>query len=260
MNFLQALFPALRDVLTPRILVIALLPALLWSVALVGLGWWSWDALMHWLQEPLLQLDLPSWVLTLGRWMAPLLLMWLTLPLMVLGALLVANFTVTPAVVRHLARRDYADVAPRGETGFWQSLGWAAKQLVWALLLWLLTLPLIFLPPLGWLAHVLLWGWLSYRLLAWDALEMHATRLERQMLLQRHRRELWAIGLVVGVATSVPIVLWFLSPLALLLSPLVAFISIWLQLQLFVFVSLWLAHFLLQALRALRTEPIQASA
>ena len=102
----------------------------------------------------------------------------------------------------------------------------------------------------------LIWGWLTYRVMAFDTLADLATPEERQTLLRQHRMPLLLMGVVCGYLGAAPAALWALSALTLVLAPLVLVASVWLYTLVFVFSSLWFAHYLLAALAALRAKPL----
>jgi hypothetical protein len=101
------------------------------------------------------------------------------------------------------------------------------------------------LPPL-------IWGWLTYRVFAYDVLSTHASREERIRLLDDERWPLLGMGIACGAMGAAPSLLWAVSALALVLAPLLILVSIWLYTLVFAFSSLWFAHYLLAALQRLR--------
>jgi len=99
-----------------------------------------------------------------------------------------------------------------------------------------------------------LWGWLSYRVMAYDALAVHATHDERRAVFAAHRWPLLAIGVATGLLGTLPTVLWASSVLVLVLFPLVAVVAIWLYVVIFVFSALWFAQYCLRALQLMRAR------
>ncbi len=126
-------------------------------------------------------------------------------------------------------------------------------------LLWLLTLPLYFFPPLALAAQVALWGWLTARVMSYDALAAYASADERHAIMRRHRWPLLAIGMVSGAAGALPGIVWIGGALiSVLLFPFLAMLSIWLYLVIFIFTGLWFQYYCLQALRDLRAGAVEA--
>jgi hypothetical protein len=115
------------------------------------------------------------------------------------------------------------------------------------------TLPLYVLPPLAVLVQALLWGWLTARVMSYDALADYASGDERRTLARRHRWPLLAIGTVSGLAGALPGIAWIGGALmSFVLFPLLAALSIWLYLLIFIFTGLWFQYYCLQALCDLR--------
>jgi hypothetical protein len=101
------------------------------------------------------------------------------------------------------------------------------------------------LPPL-------IWGWLTYRVMAFDALAEHADREERLLILRRHRLPLLVIGLISGYLGAAPAIVWasglvFAAAFAVLIP-----VGIWIYTLVFAFSSLWFAHYCLAALNDVR--------
>ena len=106
---------------------------------------------------------------------------------------------------------------------------------------------MLVLPPL-------IWGWLTYRVFAFDVLALHASRDERVRLLDDERWPLLGMGVACGAMGAAPSLLWAVSALALVFAPFLILVSIWLYTLVFAFSSLWFAHYLLAALQRLRRD------
>lgn len=257
---------ALASLLSARMLGLSLLPFLL-SVAL-------WGVLLYLGFEPLLD-AVQAWFANHGGFAAssgalalfgmgvlkavavPLVSMLLLLPLMIISALLFMAMAAMPAIGRHAAARLQPHCGPleRKHGGnLAGSLATSLGAMAIFVVLWLLSLPLYLLPPLALLAQVLLWGWLTARVMAYDALAEFASADERRLLLRRHRSALLCIGAVSGAAGALPGLAWIGGALvSVLLLPLLAMLSIWLYVLIFMFTGLWFQYYLLAALHALRT-------
>jgi cobalamin biosynthesis protein CobD/CbiB len=81
---------------------------------------------------------------------------------------------------------------------WWQALAWALGSTLIALVVLVLSIPLWFIPPLVLVVPPLVWGWLTYRVMAFDALAEHASQAERQAVLTRFRMPLLGMGVVCG--------------------------------------------------------------
>ena len=186
----------------------------------------------------------------------PLIAMFLLLPLMILTALIFIGVGAMPAIVRHVGRRHFALLEKKAGGSWFGSLATACASFFIFLLAWLLALPLYVLPPLALLVQVVLWGWLTYRVVAYDALADYASVDERRQIMRSHRWPLLTIGIVSGVAGSVPGLLWVGgSVLSVVLFPFLAAASIWLYVLIFIFTGLWFEYYCLAALTGLRAAP-----
>lgn len=194
--------------------------------------------------------------------MVPLLALWLLLPLMILTALVFVGILAMPAITRHVASRDYPELEERRGGSLWGSLWISASSFFVFIVLWIVTLPLNLIPPLAFIVQPLLWGWLTYRVIAYDALAEHATEQERRDIMRLHRWPFLIIGAIAGAMGAAPTLLWLGGALAFILFPLLAGVSIWLYVLVFTFCGLWFQHYCLDALakyRAIGMPAIAAS-
>jgi hypothetical protein len=133
------------------------------------------------------------------------------------------------------------------------SLGVNLSAIVVFAVLWLVSLPLYALPPLALVAQALLWGWLTAKVMSYDALAAHASVEERRELMRRYRWPLLAIGTLSGLAGALPGVAWIGGALiSVVLFPVLAVVSIWLYIVIFIFTGLWFQYYCLEALARMR--------
>ena len=252
---------ALLSQLHPRMLLLTILPfvlsLLLWGVAL----WLGLQPMIDWLHAYFVDNNLFQWATSVLGWfglgtiktvLVPLIAMWLLLPLMVVTALLFVGASAMPAIARHVASRHYPQLAQLHGGSLAGSLGVSLGSFLIFMLLWLVTLPLNALPPLAFVVQPVLWGWLTYRVMAYDALAEHASTEERRLLMREHRWPLLTIGIAAGAMGAAPTLLWLGGALSVILFPLLAGVSIWLYVLVFVFCGLWFQHYTLAALARLR--------
>lgn len=231
----------------------------IWGVAL----WLGFQPFLDWLQAWFLQHDAfhavgdgLAWfgLAALKTVLVPLIAMWLLLPLMILTALIFVGTFAIPAIVRHVATRDYPDLALHRGGSTLGSLGISAASFVVFLVAWIITLPLNLIPPLTFIVQPLLWGWMTCRVMVYDALADHATVAERRSIMRSQRWPLLIIGVAAGSLGAAPSLLWLGGALSLILFPVLAAVSIWLYVVVFVFSGLWFEHYCLEALRRLRAS------
>jgi hypothetical protein len=133
------------------------------------------------------------------------------------------------------------------------SIFWSLGSTLMALLALLVSTPLWLLPPLVLVLPPLIWGWLTYRVMAFDALSEHASADERRSLLKTHRLSLLGMGVFCGFLGAAPSLIWASGALFAAAFVILVPLAIWIYMLVFAFSSLWFAHFGLAALQALRT-------
>jgi hypothetical protein len=260
---------ALAAQLSGRMLLLSLLPFLL-SLAL-------WGALLYFGMQPLIDYVqsmfeqhggyqasggmLSMFGLGMLKTVAvPLVAMLLLLPLMILTSLLFMGLAAMPAIGRHVGTRQFPQLEMKQGGSLLGSLALNLGTVLLFVLLWLLTLPLYFFPPVALVAQVALWGWMTARVMSYDALAAHASEDERRALVRAHRRPLLAIGMVSGAAGALPGIVWIGGALiSVVLFPFLAMISIWLYLVIFIFTGLWFQYYCLQALQDMRAAHVEAA-
>lgn len=192
---------------------------------------------------------------TLKAVVVPLLAMLLLLPLMILTALVFMGVAAMPAIVNHVSARQYPQLERKKGGSWFGGVMIALATFAVFALLFIATLPLYAVPPLAVAVHVLLWGWLTYRVVTYDALADHATDEERKTIMKLHKRQLLTIGMISGAAGAIPGLVWVGGAvLSFLLFPFLAAASIWLYVVVFIFTGLWFEYYCLQALSDLRAS------
>jgi hypothetical protein len=117
-------------------------------------------------------------------------------------------------------------------------------------------MPLWLIPPLVLILPPLIWGWLTYRVFAFDALAVHASVDERKRILRERRGSLLLMGVASGYLGAAPSLLWASGAMFIAMAPLLVPVAIWIYTLVFAFASLWFAHYALDCLQALRdAEP-----
>ena len=247
--------------LHPRVFLWALLPLALAGGAVAYLGWAYWEvavgAVRGALEDWALVAAALQWLDSIGAnqlrtLMAPMIVVALAVPVLVVATLLLVGTLVTPAVVRLVSARRFPVLERREGGAWWQSLLWTAACTVAALLALLVSVPLWLVPPLVLVLPPLIWGWLTCRVFAFDVLSLHATPAERRFVIRSRRWSLLAIGVVCGYLGALPSLLWAASAMTLIFAPLLVLVSVWLYTLVFAFAACWFAHFCLSELQRLR--------
>jgi hypothetical protein len=253
---------ALRSQFSSRMLMLSIVPLLL-SLALWGsLLYAGMQPLYDWLQDTFRQYGLfetsGSILSTMGlgflkTLVVPLVAMLALLPLMIVTSLLFIGVGAMPAIARHVSRVQFPNLERKEGGSFLGSLAVNLSGIVVFALLWFVTLPLYALAPLALVVQAVLWGWLTARVMSYDALSIHASLEERHAIVRTRRRQLLLIGTVSGLLGALPGVAWIGGALfSVVLFPVLAVLSIWLYLIIFIFTGLWFQYYCLQALADLR--------
>ncbi len=251
--------------LTPRVILLSLLPLGLMVVLSAALGYWFWDGAVSqvqgWLEASSLLAMVWRWfegvgVSKLKTVVAPLVVIFTATPLVVIAALMAVSLFMTPSLARYVAERRFAQLERKHGGNLWQSLGWTLVSVLLALGAMVLTLPMWLVPPLALVLPAVIWGWLTYRVMAFDVLAEFASRPERQALLAQHRMSLLAIGVITGLMGAAPSVVWASGALFAAAFVVLIPVAIWIYMLVFSFSSLWFAHYALAALAEQRERTV----
>ena len=256
--------PTLRPVVTAyrralssqfsfRILRMSFVPLLL----SLGLGfiilYFAYSPLMDLIQFLYNRYDLNSYMFAgaLKMIMVPLILMVLLLPLTLVIVTLIMNVLAMPAIVKHVSARQYPNLEEKKGGTIMGGLMLNLVTMLKFVPIWLVTLPLYIFPPLAIAVQVILFGRLNARVMAYDALADHASAEEFAAIVKLHARDLTTIGVISGACGAIPGLVWLggaITPVFVVLAPL----SIWLFIMVFIFTALWFQYYCMQALEELR--------
>jgi hypothetical protein len=222
---------------------------------------WTREALDAW---PLLS-SFWSWI---GRLfssdvtsvLAPMVVVFAATPLIVVVSLIVVAGLMAPPLTTLVANRRFPVLERKKGASFIGSVARSLGVTVLALLALVVSMPLWLIPPLVLILPPLIWGWLTYRVMSFDALADHASPEERATLLRTHRLPLLCIGVLCGYLGAAPSIVWasglIFAAAFFVLVPL----AIWIYTLVFAFSALWFAHYCLDALARLRAQREAAAA
>jgi hypothetical protein len=260
---LDAFWRAAAYCLHPRVIALSVLPLVLMVVATLGLGYLYWDRAIDAVNATLegwsLVASFITWLERIGlaslkSALAPLIIVFLATPVIVVVALLAVSVLMTPSMLHLVAERRFPALERKHGGSVWRgALASLAATLV-ALLAMVASVPLWLVPPMVLVIPPLIWGWLTYRVLSYDVLAEHASREERHELIRRHRPVLLAMGVLAGLLGAAPGIVWASGVMLVALAPVLVPAAIWIYTLVFAFAALWFAHFALAALEALRLE------
>ncbi|MEI7536162.1 MAG: EI24 domain-containing protein [Comamonadaceae bacterium] len=265
--FLDSFWRAVAYCFRPRVVALSFFPLLLTIGLALGLGYFYWDAALDGVRQALESSMLVNrvwaWLHNAGAGslkmvLAPLIVIFAVTPVIVVLSLLTVALLMTPALTSLVADRRFPALERKRGASLVFSVWWTLSSTLLAFMALLISVPLWLLPPLILLLPPLIWGWLTYRVMAFDALAEHASQEERKEVFRRHRGWLLVIGVLSGYLGAAPSVIWasgaWLAAAFVILVPL----AIWMYTLVFAFSSLWFAHYCLAALQSLRAEQILA--
>ncbi len=246
-----------------RVIAWSLVPLVFMALLSTGLGYFYWAEAVQWVQG---LLDGAGWLQTVWGWLqargagfgsaavAPVLVVLMAMPIIVVLSLLLVALCMAPALVSLVAERRFAQLERKKGGSLMASLVWSLGSTLIALIALVVSVPLWFVPPLVLIIPPIIWGWLTYRVMAFDALAEHASKAERRALFLRHRYSLMAMGVVCGYLGAAPALVWASGMVFLAAFWVLIPVAIWIYALVFAFSSLWFAHFCLAALEQLRAN------
>ncbi len=246
----------------PRVIALSFLPLVLVVVLSFGLGYFFWEGALAsvgaWLASFELVETLLAWMDHIGLGglrsvLAPLLVLVLATPVIVLLCLLLVAMFMTPAMVDLVGQRRFAGLERKHGGSLVVSVFWSLGSTLLAIVALVISMPLWLVPPLVLILPPLIWGWLTYRVFAFDALATHASADERKAILKEHRGSLLLMGVLSGYLGAAPSLLWASGAMFIAMAPLLVPLAIWIYTLVFAFASLWFAHYALAALQRLRS-------
>ncbi len=259
--FFDSFWRAAAYCVRPRVIALSFLPLVLMVTFGMLLGYFFWEMAIDWVRGAL---DALPFISTVWSWLdgvgagrikvvlAPLIVIFCVTPVIVVLSLLLVALLMTPTLTALVARRRFAELERKHGGSVLASVLWSFGSALLALLVIVVSMPLWLVPPLILVLPPLIWGWLTYRVMAFDALADHASAAERRELFQRHRAALLGMGVFCGYLGAAPSLLWASGVLFAAAFMVLVPLAIWIYTLVFAFSSLWFAHYCLGALQALR--------
>ncbi|MDM0040464.1 EI24 domain-containing protein [Variovorax sp. J22G21] len=260
---LDSFWRAVAYCLRPRVMLLSLLPLGL-MVALAALfGYFFWAPTVAWTREAL-----DAWPLLSSFWgwigrlfsgdvtamLAPLVVVFAATPLLVVVSLVIVAGFMAPALTRLVGERRFPALEQKKGASFIGSVARSLGLTLLALVALVVSMPLWLIPPLVLILPPLIWGWLTYRVMSFDALAEHASPEERAALLRAHRLPLLGIGVLCGYLGAAPSIVWASGLLFAAAFFVLVPLAIWIYTLVFAFSALWFAHYCLDALAQLRAQ------
>lgn len=213
-TFLDALAGAFRSLFSIRMVWLMIWPVLVSIVLWALLAVVFWTPLQHawlWLFEYLglaqwFVNNEPSWI---GAALQILLHLALFVPLVMLTALMLTAIFGMDAMVKTVAERFYPELEKHHGGGIIGSTANAFIALAVFMGLWIITLPLWLLGPVGAVIPFIAAGYLNQRLFRYDALAIHAEPAELKIIIEENRGALWGLGMLLALVQFVPLLNFF---------------------------------------------------
>jgi hypothetical protein len=262
-KLLDSFWRAAMYCLHPRVIALSVLPLVIMAAISLALGYFFWDDALAYVRAGLESYELLS---TMAHWLeglglgnlrvvlAPALLLFLAIPVIVIASLLFVAVLMTPAMVALVAERRFPLLARKKGGSLLTSLLWSLGSTLLAVIALIVSIPLWLIPPLILILPPLIWGWLTYRVMSYDALADHASAEERREIFRRHRASLLGIGVISGYLGAAPSLIWASGAMFVAMAPILVPAAIWIYTLVFAFSSLWFAHYTLAALEQLRKQ------
>jgi hypothetical protein len=247
----------------PRVIALSMVPFLTVSVLVFTWSHFHWTGAIEWMRASLQEFDtvkdLIHWLTSLGMsgvdtLLASAVLLALIVPVIVIATLLLVALFMTPVMVGMIAAKRFPKLE-RNKGGSWMgSLMWSIGSTVIASVLMLVSIPFWWVPPVVLVVPPLIWGWLTFRVMSYDALANYASVQERGEIFKEHQVSLLAMGVISGYLGATPSLLWASGAVFVALAPVLLPLALWLYTLVFILSSLWFAHYTLGALEALRKK------
>lgn len=210
MNVLASLGFGLVNVFHPRMLWLMIWPMLVSLAVWVTVAFFLWSRLAVWIAEMLKQWAAPiaGWAPfdlgTAATFIANFMLLVLFFPLVYLTALFILGIFGMDKMVDHVAAQMSPSPERRRGGGTAGSIWNGIVSLTGIVLLFLVSLPLWLVPPLGPIAVLAILSWVNQRLLRYDAVSQHADKDEMYRLFREYRGGLYSLGLLLALAGYIP--------------------------------------------------------
>lgn len=213
-SFLDAIAGAFRSLFSLRMLWLMIWPVLTAILLWVVLAFAFWTPLQNvWLEiyeylgiaEWMTGIE-PAWI---GAALQALIHLMLFVPLVMLTALVLTAIFGMDAMVKTVSERFFPQLEKRRGGGVIGSTANAFIAVAVFIGLWIVTLPLWLLGPVGAVIPFLTAGYLNQRLFRYDALAIHADAGEIKAIIEENRGDLWLLGMLLALVQFVPLLNFF---------------------------------------------------
>lgn len=209
-SVISALVAALKTLLHPKMLMLALWPMLaaivLWASAAM-LFWASWvESLTGLVQaSPLEQWMAQGFFAIVAHYLINIVLVLLLFPAIYVTALVITAVFEMPLMLEHIAGRSYPELERKRGGNTVGSIINSIVAVAVYLAGWVLCLPLWLFSPFALVLPLILMGYLNQRLFRYDALAEHASSEEYAQIVRHSAAKLYLLGVLAGLLQFVPV-------------------------------------------------------
>ncbi|MEY3090405.1 MAG: hypothetical protein RL113_721 [Pseudomonadota bacterium] len=205
----QTLLKSFKDILSPPVIFFAIKMGLFASVLTLFLSWALWDTLSQMITAYLAWIPW-NWVQTTGVTLANILLSYMLFIMML--SLLTSIFSEKLLIA--LAQKSYPDIKAKGSPNITTSLFLTLKATGIFLILFILTLPLFFIPIIGQILPLYLWSILLKEPTVYD---VGALFIDDAKRLEERKEKTTLLAMIASLFNYIPIANIFAPVLAQIL-------------------------------------------
>ncbi|MES2401976.1 MAG: EI24 domain-containing protein, partial [Pseudomonadota bacterium] len=156
-KLLDSFWRAAMYCMHPRVIALSVLPLVIMAALSLGLGYFFWEGAIAAIRSNLDSYELVS---SMVRWLeglglsnlrvvlAPVLLLFMAIPVIVIVALLFVSLFMTPSMVALVAERRFPQLERKKGGSMVASIFWSLGSTLLALIALVLSIPLWLVPPL----------------------------------------------------------------------------------------------------------------
>lgn len=211
----RSLFLAFVSLVNRRMLWLMVWPVLVSLAFWLAVAFAMWVKTAVWIAGQLGRLAEPltAWIpfdiTGITLFSAHVMLILLFVPLVYMTALLILGVVGMDAMVEHVASRHYPALVRKQGGGTASSVWNGVVALGGMLVMFLVTLPLLLIPPVWAMVPAVVMGWVNQKILRYDALASHASAEEMRTVFSSRRGSFYLLGLLLALVAYVPVVGFF---------------------------------------------------
>lgn len=213
---LQSFQKSIKSLFSTKTLLLLLLPAVFTFLVVLGfyiVFWHSWTteltsffagvALVQWFEKL-------TGLFEIDAFLAVAFLVFAFVPICYLMAVIFTSLFIMPLVLKWVGDSEYSHLEKKRGGSIIGSIVNALISSAVFVLIFLFTLPLWIIPGLQILVPLLLTAWLNKKVFLYDVLQDYASAEERKKIEKEESRDLYGMGILLGLLTYVPLAFFFI--------------------------------------------------